>query len=165
MRDQMRETPEQIPPEAKIRPFVRLEYSSNEATNKDGSDGNITRQDIEIFDSTNTSIGSISLEIEIAPDKPDSSNAQILVIVIDTKFYGKGFGKSAYLELLKYLGNIPLVSGVINNNSTPIWESLVRDGLAIKECVGVDGKPKSVSYKSIPEAVKQYFSENKGQDS
>lgn len=50
---------------------------------------------------------------------------------------------------------MPLASANLNDFSTPIWQSLVRDGLAEEEYLEVDGKQKMVGYVSIPRTVKE----------
>lgn len=94
---------------------------------------------------------------KLASDKPDHPRPRVAMIeeiILEQPYIGKGFGKSAYLELLKSLGEMPLMSSNLNDFSTPIWESLVRDGLAQEEYLEVDGQNKMVGYVSIPQAVK-----------
>lgn len=116
-----------------------------------------SKHNIEIFDSQNNLIGKMILRKKLASDKPDHPRPRVVMIeeiILEQPYIGKGFGKSAYLELLKSLGDMPLMSANLNDFSTPIWESLVRDGLAQEEYLEVDGQRKMVGYVSIPQAVR-----------
>ncbi len=115
----------------------------------------VSKHDIEIFDSEDKLIGHIKLRRGLKSDHPDSvrpKNAMIEEIILGDPYIGKGFGKAAYIELLKFLGDTPLLSGVLNHNSAKIWESLVHDGLAKEEHLDGYGQPDG--YVSLPEAVK-----------
>lgn len=116
-----------------------------------------SKHHIEIFDAQNNLIGKMILRKKLASDKPNYPRPRVAMIeeiILEQPYIGKGFGKAAYLELLKSLGDMPLMSANLNDFSTPIWESLVRDGLAQEEYLEVDGQRKMVGYVSIPEAVK-----------
>lgn len=139
----------------KIRPAVRLiDHPLNVVENLRPF---LSKHDIEIMDSQNNVIGKIILSKKLKSDKPDHPRprgAWIDEIRLEQGYTGKGFGKAAYLELLKSLGDMPLISATLNDFSTPIWESLVRDGLAEKEYLESNGQQKMVGYVSLPETIK-----------
>lgn len=122
---------------------------------------NLVLHKIEILDSGNQVIGAISMLERVKSDKDQpgdfkrESVAMIKQIDLHEPFIGKGYGKAAYLELLKILGDTPLVSASTNKFSDRVWESLVRQGFA--EYDELEGKQETRRYVSKPEAVKQYF--------
>jgi len=153
----MPKNPEQhtIPRSEKLRPHVNLVDDPIETQH------DIVAHDISILDSTNQVIGNISMveRKKSDKDKPGDFKRETLAIIkkitLKELFIGKGFGKAAYLELLKMLGDTPLVSGSANELSNRVWESLIKDGLAeYDETEIIQGKRR---YVSKPEAVKQYF--------
>jgi len=136
----------------KLRPVVRLNFPSVDSKRVYER----YPYDIKVLDAANNPIGSLTLRVNI----PDSWNgtvrnvARVSEINIDAPYVGKGFGKATYLEILKFLGDMPLQSGSINDNSIGIWESLVRDGLAEREYTQDEGGEKQVRYISRPDIVK-----------
>lgn len=78
---------------------------------------------LTVHDEKREAIGSIELSIP-----RDSSNGFANIDFIYLK--RKGFGKSTYLELLKYLDNTKLRSGALNPTTQHIWEWLVGNGIA-----------------------------------
>lgn len=155
----MPETPERydLPEPKKSRPFVRL------IDNPVQTQPNLTLHRIEISDSHGQVIGNISMLERKKSGKHGDFERETVAIIkqinLAEQFIGKGFGKAAYLELLKILGDTPLVSGSTGQDSNKIWESLVRDGLADHD--ESEGTRKVKRYVSRPEAIKQYL-KNKG---
>jgi hypothetical protein len=138
----------------KTRPVVRLVDYSRPVENESGP--HFENHNIDIFDTNGNAIGSLKLEIRV---NDDQKSARIYEITLKPEFIGKSFGKAAYLELLKFLGDTPLISSTnhLNDYSTKIWESLIRDGLAEEEYIEVEDQSKLVGYRSIPKEVKQHF--------
>lgn len=80
-------------------------------------------------------IGSFTLNTLSSPKEKPS--AHLNTITIHEDFRGRGYGKSTYLEILKYLGDIKLKSGsALSRGSLPIWEWLVEKGVARKVTEG-----------------------------
>lgn len=137
------------------RPFVQIVDHPLEV--EESQRPYLSKHNIEIFDSQHTLIGGITLRKNLQSDKPDHPRPRVAMIDeihLEQPYIGKGFGKSAYLELLKFLGDMPLMSANTNDFSVNIWQSLVRDGLAEEEYIELDGQRKMVGYISLPDAVK-----------
>ena len=151
----MPETPEQydLPEPKKSRPVVYLVDKPVE------TQPNLILHRIEILDSQNQVIGNISVLERKKSGKPGDFKRETVAMIkqidLAEQFIGKGFGKAAYLELLKMLRDTPLVSASTNQDSNKIWESLVRDGLA--EYDEPEGKQEVKRYVSKPEAIRRYF--------
>lgn len=76
--------------------------------------------------------------------------ASLTAININEKPKGEGYGKSTYLEIIKFLNEIKLKSGwQLSRGSYKIWEWLVSQGLAKKVKEGViDENTENVAYSS-----------------
>lgn len=89
-----------------------------------------------IKDENGLQIGSFILNISKPPNNKPS--AYLNTIQLDESFRGKGLGRSTYLEILKYLGDIKLHSGFqLSRGALSIWEWLVARGVAKKTSEGV----------------------------
>jgi hypothetical protein len=138
----------------KIRPVVHLIDYPLEVPKKLSK--LLTRHKLQIIDVDNTNIGFIILDKNLDSEKPFISRKRVAIIEeieLQEPYIGKGYGKAAYLELLKILGDLPLQSWNINDDSKTIWLSLVRDGLAQEDFIEIKGKKKMIGYVSIPAAV------------
>lgn len=75
-------------------------------------------------------IGEGSLDIsEINGKKKAMIN---MIRITENDFLNKWFGRAAYLEILKYLGDTQLQSGKLTPKTRKVWEWLVEKGVALK---------------------------------
>jgi hypothetical protein len=162
----MIEKPNHLVDKEKQRPTVFLKETKKEKTFN-----SFIKAYLDIVGSDGKKLGSLELQLQFSwPQVRDiwhqtpaneitasPEEAMITTITIDKEDRGKGYGKSAYLQLLKLLDNTPLISGNTltggsggENGSYQIWQSLTRDGLAVE--IKKDGEV--VSFISVPEGYK-----------
>lgn len=143
------------PDQNRIRPIVQLIDHPREV--EESLRPYVSLHDIDII-SGSQQVGVLKLKKTLKSDRPDHPRPRVAMIeeirLENTNDIGKGYGKATYLELLKSLGDMPLMSAIINDFSEAIWKSLVRDGLAEEDFIEVNGQRKMVGYISLPEVVR-----------
>lgn len=82
----------------------------------------------------NQTVGNFSLDVDTLVTKEPTASFSSFWLETDPDFRRQGYGRATYLEILKYLGEVKLKSGVLDNYSqaTKIWNWLVEKGVARK---------------------------------
>lgn len=103
---------------------------------KKQSRGTMKSEKLIIRNEQGEEIGTATLNIS-NPPKGESS-AYLNTIEINEELRGQGYGKSAYIEIIKMLGGVKLKSGFqLSRGSEKVWEWLATNGLARKINGGV----------------------------
>ena len=139
-----------------VKTYPAIKLIERQLPSPEGWERFSTSHEVQILNKEQHTVGVIKLEKGL-PVSGETSHtmAWIRDITIEKAYRQKGYGKAAYVELLKFLGDMPLHSGLLNSDASGyIWESLVRDGLAHEEYVEIGGEVRLVGYVSVPEVVK-----------
>ena len=118
-------------------PVVRIKHINSERQ----ADEVTYPADFLIEDIDGSVIGEAELNIHHHfLDDDRASTAYLNTIKITGKEHGRGYGKAAYIELMRWLNKhgLTLISGYrLSRGAAKIWESLTGQGLAIKVDEGV----------------------------
>ncbi|OGZ68671.1 MAG: hypothetical protein A3D44_04125 [Candidatus Staskawiczbacteria bacterium RIFCSPHIGHO2_02_FULL_42_22] len=133
-----------IDPESYGLPKVIIEIQQPKKESK----GTFKSQKLIIKNEQNEEIGTATLNIS-SPKKGEAS-AYLNTINIKEELRGRGYGKSAYLEIIKLLGSVKLKSGFgLSRGTKKIWDWLLLNGLARKLDEGiVDEATENAGYSS-----------------
>jgi hypothetical protein len=97
------------------------------------SKGTFRSESLSIKNDKGEIIGNAALNISLPPKGEPS--AYLNSIKINEDMRGQGYGKSAYLEIIKFLGDIKLKTEDnfgLSDGAAKIWEWLELNGLALK---------------------------------